>query len=99
VKQVAGSLAALLPALALVVAAGAEPPLAALGELPGGAIASEAFGISPDGSVIVGRSASESGEEAFRWEGGVMRGLGDLPGICRAAPSPVRRTGCPRTAA
>ena len=53
-----------------------------LGDLPGGTFWSEAYGISTDGSVVVGRSASSSGqEEAFRWtEETGIKGLGDLPG-------------------
>lgn len=54
--------------------------LTGLGDLPGGAYSSEAFGVSADGSVVVGRSESAAGVEAFRWEAGVMTGLGDLPG-------------------
>ncbi len=52
-----------------------------LGDLPGGN-QSEAFGISGDGSVIVGIGAAIPGmAEAFRWtSGGGMVGLGDLPG-------------------
>jgi len=52
-----------------------------LGDLPGGASWSQAYGVSSDGSCVVGQSESESGYEAFRWtadEG--MVGLGDLPG-------------------
>ena len=58
-----------------------------LGDLPGGHFKSNAWAASPDGSVIVGTSHSGSGPEdsplgleAFRWEGGQMTGLGDLPG-------------------
>lgn len=51
-----------------------------LGDLPGGEFWSDPSGISADGSVIVGRSVSASGTEAFRWENSVMTGLGDLPG-------------------
>ena len=52
-----------------------------LGDLPGGSFSSIANGISADGSVVVGRGASASGTEAFRWtSGGGMVGLGDLPG-------------------
>jgi probable HAF family extracellular repeat protein len=52
-----------------------------LGDLPGGAFSSGAYGISADGSVVVGQSESANGFEAFRWtdEGGLV-GLGDLPG-------------------
>jgi probable HAF family extracellular repeat protein len=52
-----------------------------LGDLAGGVFSSEAYGVSADGSVVVGQSASASGAEAFRWtEGGGMVGLGDLAG-------------------
>jgi probable HAF family extracellular repeat protein len=52
-----------------------------LGDLPGGAFSSIAYNVSTDGSVVVGRSASASGSEAFRWtSGGGMVGLGDLAG-------------------
>ncbi len=51
-----------------------------LGDLPGGAFESRALSVSGDGSVVVGWSESASGQEAFRWENGVMTGLGDLPG-------------------
>jgi probable HAF family extracellular repeat protein len=43
-------------------------------------VRSTAFGVSADGSVIVGQGYSASGYEAFRWEGGNMVGLGDLAG-------------------
>jgi probable HAF family extracellular repeat protein len=56
-----------------------------LGDLPGGNFGggfySVATGVSGDGSVVVGRSNSASGFEAFRWtQTGGMVGLGDLPG-------------------
>ncbi len=52
-----------------------------LGDLPGGTFLSNAFGVSADGSVVVGEGRSASGVEAFRWtQGGGMVGLGDLPG-------------------
>ena len=55
--------------------------MAGLGDLPGGVFGSDAWGVSADGSVVVGGSYSASGiGEAFRWENGVMTGLGDLPG-------------------
>lgn len=48
-----------------------------LGVLPPGNF-SEAYGVSADGSVVVGvnYSASRSYVEAFRWQDGVMTGLG-----------------------
>lgn len=52
-----------------------------VGDLPGGSSSSTATGISGDGSVIVGFSNGEEGDEAFRWtEAGGIQGLGDLPG-------------------
>jgi probable HAF family extracellular repeat protein len=53
-----------------------------LGDLPGGVLRSEAYGVSADGAVVVGSSsAHETDYEAFRWtaEGGMV-GLGDLTG-------------------
>lgn len=57
-----------------------------LGFLPGGS-RSIAFGVSSDGAVVVGYNylPSPPHGEAFRWTedsvpGGVMEGLGDLPG-------------------
>ena len=51
-----------------------------LGDLGGGIFDSAARGVSADGSVVVGYGTSASGQEAFRWSGGLMTGLGDLPG-------------------
>ncbi|MCP4248494.1 MAG: PEP-CTERM sorting domain-containing protein, partial [bacterium] len=57
------------------------PSFQGLGDMPGSSFLSEAHGISADGSVVVGRSNSASGGQAFRWTaGGGMVGLGDLPG-------------------
>ncbi len=51
-----------------------------LGDLPGGSFSSVAYRVSSDGSVIVGRSNSANGYEAFRWTQQTgMVGLGDLP--------------------
>jgi len=58
---------------------GNEPKFQGLGDLPGGIYFSKAFGVSPDGSVVVGQSNSGNGMEAFVWtpsEG--MVGLGDF---------------------
>jgi probable HAF family extracellular repeat protein len=41
---------------------------------------SYADGISADGKTIVGVSNSPSGNQAYKWEDGVMTGLGYLPG-------------------
>ena len=52
-----------------------------LGDLLGGEFSSRAFDISADGSVVVGRSVSAFGQEAYIWTStGGMVGLGDLPG-------------------
>jgi probable HAF family extracellular repeat protein len=72
-------------ALAVMLGFGVSPAHAAyftgLGDLPGGSFDSVAYGVSADGSVVVGRSLSTSAHEAFRWtSGGGMVGLGFLPG-------------------
>ncbi len=53
-----------------------------LGHLPGGGFPSYAFGVSADGSVVVGYSyhGNPAGDEAFIWSGGSLQGLGQLPG-------------------
>jgi probable HAF family extracellular repeat protein len=52
-----------------------------LGRLSAGPSGSYAFGVSGDGTVVVGRANSDLGAEAFRWTRvGGMLGLGDLPG-------------------
>jgi probable HAF family extracellular repeat protein len=50
-----------------------------LGDLAGGQFASQAWGISADGAVVVGVGSTPNGYQAFRWTGGVMTGLGFLP--------------------
>ena len=53
----------------------------ALGHLPGGDKFARAFGVSADGTVAVGESDSNFGQQAFRWtEADGMVGLGDLTG-------------------
>jgi probable HAF family extracellular repeat protein len=74
-------LLAALAAVALASSAAADPSFQGLGDLEGGFVYSEAFGVSADGSVVVGQGHSTSGYEAFRWtQAGGMVGLGDLPG-------------------
>ncbi len=54
-----------------------------LGFLPGAPASGDsiAWAVSGDGTVVVGRSDSASGDEAFRWTSASgMVGLGDLPG-------------------
>lgn len=60
----------------------ATPPIfTGLGDLPGGNFKSEAFAISADGNVVVGRSSTYDGTEPFRWTlNGGMSGLGHLAG-------------------
>jgi probable HAF family extracellular repeat protein len=50
-----------------------------LGDLPGGADTSVAFGINNSGQVV-GWSGAATGIRAFLWQNGVMSDLGDLPG-------------------
>jgi len=71
--------------IVVIVAISASISMAAsfqgLGDLPGGHFASMAYGISADGSTVVGRGSTSLYSEAFRWtvETGMV-GLGDLPG-------------------
>src|SRR5690348_3182293 len=50
-----------------------------LGYLPTGTRESTGFGISYDGTILVGAGDTAAGYEAFRWQGS-MQALGDLPG-------------------
>jgi probable HAF family extracellular repeat protein len=59
------------------VATGAMTPV---GDLPGGTFGSYAYGMSRDGTTIVGVSYSTPGQQAFRWtQGGGIVSLGFLP--------------------
>jgi probable HAF family extracellular repeat protein len=49
--------------------------------------------MSADGTTIVGTSYSGAGHEAFRWVGGVMTGLGFLPGGISSDPASVSADG------
>ncbi len=51
-----------------------------LGDLPGGDDDSTAYGVSADGSVIVGYGCSDAGQEAVMWDNGVLTSLGVLTG-------------------
>lgn len=64
---------------AIAAEATIQPSFKLLGDLPGGDFRAEVYGISADGSIVVGSSESSLGTEAFYWtrmEGIV--GLGDL---------------------
>ncbi len=63
-------------------AAAVDGGMIGLGELPGGKSGSSAWGVSPEGGVVVGASISDVADpEAFRWSASTrMLGLGDLPG-------------------
>lgn len=50
-----------------------------LGDLPGRPVHSHALGVSADGRVVTGQSASAAGLVAFRREKGVMLPLGPMP--------------------
>jgi len=57
------------------------PCFQGLGDLPGGAVHSEVYGLSHDGITVVGQSSSQNGLEAFRWTPGTgIVGLGDAAG-------------------
>lgn len=61
------------PWIAVVVSAivapsaSAQPQFFGLGDLPGGAFDSRAYGISSDGRWIVGQATTDQGPVAFRW--------------------------------
>ncbi len=56
------------------------PFFSGIGDLPGGIFESQAFGISGDGSIVVGGSRGDF-LQASRWTAASgIRGLGDLPG-------------------
>ncbi len=68
--------------------------LTGLGDLPGNSFSSIAYGVSADGSVVVGNGYSTSGFEAFRWtEAGGMEGLGYLTGGSYSQASDVSANG------
>jgi probable HAF family extracellular repeat protein len=74
---------------------GLKPRFGGLGDLPGGEFSSAARAVSADGAVVVGRSDSGGkSDEAFRWEAGVMTGLGGFQaagsgGACTAMSPPL----------
>src|SRR5690242_4819879 len=68
-------------ALAFLLAAPVQAQsITGLGFLPGGQ-ASQAYGLSADGSTVVGFSASSNGDRAIRWTAtGGLQDLGALAG-------------------
>src|SRR5262245_14478522 len=85
-----------LSLLYLFVSAGgaaAGPVFTGLGDLPGGSFISYAFGVSADGSTVVGSSYGLSGEHAFRWtSSGGMVDLGTM-GYSNSSASGVSADG------
>lgn len=51
-----------------------------LGDLMGGQIFSAAYGVSADGTTVVGLSNATNGAKAFRWQSGMLMDLDDLSG-------------------
>ena len=66
--------------LLFVVSPSNAASLQPVGHLEGGTTYGNTHSVSADGLVVVGHGVSAFGREAFRWENGVMIGLGDLPG-------------------
>ncbi len=70
----------------VIVLAAAGPCMAqatfqGVGDLPGGVFTSEALGVSPDGSRVVGYSITGANTSAaFVFTGGVLSSIGDPPG-------------------
>ncbi len=67
------------------IAMGAPPSFTGLGDLEGGNVLSAAYGVSTDGSVVVGYSHSSfglvNGDQAFRWTQKTgLEALGELAG-------------------
>ena len=78
----------LIPVLAIVVLGfssastsfGTVASFQGLGDFSGGGFESKAYGVSADGSIVVGYGTTASGQQAFCWEDGTMTYLGDLHG-------------------
>ncbi|MCE9596216.1 MAG: hypothetical protein K8S98_18655 [Planctomycetes bacterium] len=73
------ALGSVLTCITLAPAARAQA-FQGIGDLAGGTVDSTAFGVSADGSTVVGRSTSALGLEACRWNATGLVGLGDLAG-------------------
>jgi uncharacterized membrane protein len=59
--------ALVLASLGNIAEADSAPAFQGLGDLPGGPFDSSAFGVSADGSVVVGNGTVAGGHQAFRW--------------------------------
>lgn len=51
-----------------------------LGDLAGGALNSDAYAASADGSIVVGTGADAEGRKAVYWDAGGIHPIGDVPG-------------------
>ena len=73
----------------------AEDDFTGLGFLPGAATErSIAYGVSADGSVVVGYSYNANNDlEAFRWVDGTMTGLGFLPSFAKSYANAISADG------
>src|SRR6266545_1732526 len=69
-RPFAGLLLLLLLGIAAGTASGADPEFLYLGDLPGGQVRSFAYGVSADGTYVVGESSSEiqTSGQAFIWD-------------------------------
>ena len=70
---------AVAAAVALIALRADAAEFIGVGDLEGGGVASYATDLSDDGMVVVGRSGSGNGSEAFRWTSSGMEPLGDFP--------------------
>jgi uncharacterized membrane protein len=66
--------------VAVGVASAQAQSFQGIGDLPGGVFDSACYGVSADGSTVVGASQSANGLEAVRWRASGLIGLGDLAG-------------------
>ncbi|MFQ5667939.1 MAG: hypothetical protein ACE5I7_16110 [Candidatus Binatia bacterium] len=78
--------------LAMVTPASAVPQASfhPLGDLPGGAFASQGWGVSADGSTVVGFGTTDQEQEAFRWS--ASAGLQSLGALCSAGSQGCKST-------
>ncbi|MCB1101735.1 MAG: hypothetical protein KDL10_05200, partial [Kiritimatiellae bacterium] len=80
--------------LSTIIPAGAVLTFTPLGDLPGGGTNSAAYGVSADGMVVVGSSASAAGVSPFKWtDGGGLIALPILPGGTSATAYAVSSDG------